>query len=139
MSIATRIKDCIDNHEKYVAIMAAMPDKELAKKLDLVHIQSQIAEQTKNTGSLELLEVWRTQIIEARILKAENNIPDAPNEIELAIRDIETVVATAEDREEIVVFSLLAGEGRVRSCYDLKESHAKVQQQQDNDSQLSLF
>lgn len=61
-----------------MVILAALPDKELIKKLDLVHIQSEIAEQTKNTGSLELLEVWRAQIIEARMLKAENNIPDAP-------------------------------------------------------------
>jgi len=30
MSIATHIKDCIDNHDEYVAILAALPDKELA-------------------------------------------------------------------------------------------------------------
>ncbi len=101
MSIATRIQNCIDNHDEYVAILAALPDKELIKKLDLVHIQSEIAEQTKNTGALELLEVWRTQIIEARILKAENNIPDAPNEIELAIADIETTLAKTEERQEV--------------------------------------
>src|ERR1035437_1840931 len=102
MSIATRIKDCLDNHEKYVAIMATLPDKELAKKLDLVHVQMEIAEKTKNTGSLELLEVWHHQIIEARIYKAENEIPDAPNEIELAIADIETFVAKSEERQEIL-------------------------------------
>ena len=101
MSIATRIQNCIDNHNEYVAILAALPDKKLIKKLDLVHIQSQIAEQTKNTGSLELLEVWRAQIIEARMLKVENNIPDAPNEIELAIADIETIVSKTEERQEV--------------------------------------
>ena len=36
MSIAILIKDCIDKNEKYVAIMATLTDKELAKKLDLV-------------------------------------------------------------------------------------------------------
>lgn len=102
MSITARIKDCIDNHEKYVAIMAALPDKELAKKLELVHIQSEIAEQTKNTASLELLEIWHHQIIEARIYKAENAIPDAPNEMELAIADIETFVSKTEERQEII-------------------------------------
>lgn len=91
MSITIRIKDCIDNYEKYVAMLAALPDKELAIKLDLLHIQSEIAYKTKNTGSLELLEIWRTQIIDARIYKMENNIPDAPNEIEEAIADIETL------------------------------------------------
>ncbi len=72
-------------------MLAALPDKELAIKLDLLHIQSEIAYKTKNTGSLELLEIWRTQIIDARIYKMENNIPDAPNEIEEAIADIETL------------------------------------------------
>lgn len=128
MSIASRIKDCIDNHERYVAIMAALPDKELVKKLDLVHIQSEIAEQTKNTASLELLEIWHHQIIEARIYKAENGIPDAPNEIELAIADIETFVGKTEEREEMLNdFS-----------NPVKTPRPKVQEQ-DNDSQLSLF
>jgi hypothetical protein len=127
MSIDTRIQNCIDNHDEYVAKMATMPDKELIKKLDLVHIQSQIAEQTKNIGSLELLEVWRTQIIEARILKAENNIPDALNEIEIAVADIETTVALAEERQEII---------------ESTQSYQKVYKskiKEDNQDQMSLF
>lgn len=128
MSIAIRIKECIDNHEKYVAIMATLPDKELTKKLELVHIQSAIAEKTKNTGSLELLEVWHHQIIEARIYKSENEIPDAPNEMELAIADIETVVSKTEERQEILSdFSVPE-----------KQSRPKVQRP-DSDIQLSLF
>ena len=74
MSISIRIKDCIDNNEKYVVIMASLPDKELAKKLSLVHIQMELAEKKRNTASLELLEIWHHQIIEARIYKAENKI-----------------------------------------------------------------
>ncbi len=135
MSISIRIKDCIDNHERYVAIMATLPDQELAKKLQLVHIQSELAEKTKNTGSLELLEVWHNQIIEARIYKAENEIPDAPNEIELAIADIETFVAKSEERQEIIhEFSNTA----YLPDNQIKQSRPKVQQQ-DTDSQLSLF
>lgn len=129
MSIALRIKDCIDNHERYVAIMAAMPDKELAKKLDLVHIQSEIAEKTNNAGSLDLLEIWHHQIIEARIYKAENEIPDAPNGIELAIADIETIVAKSEQRE-----------GALNELtQSVKQIRPKVQQKQDKETQLSLF
>jgi len=129
MSIAIRIKDCIDNHEEYVAIMATLPDKELAKKLELVHIQMEIADQKKNTASLELLEIWHHQIIEARIYKGENEIADAPNEIELAIADIETFVAKAEQRQDALT----------ESTQPVQQSRPKVQQQQDNDSQLSLF
>lgn len=129
MSITARIKDCIDNHEKYVAIMAALPDKELAKKLDLVHIQSEIAEQTNNTASLELLEIWHHQIIEARIYKAENSIPDAANEMELAIADIETFVGKTEERQEMLNDFISP----------VKSSRPKAQPQEDSDSQLSLF
>ena len=128
MSISIRIKDCIDNHEKYVAIMAALPDKELAKKLDLVHIQMKLAEQKKNTGSLELLEIWHHQIIEARIYKAENKIPDAPNEIELAIADIETFISKSEERQEVLSDLIIP----------VKKSVPQKEQRED-DNQLSLF
>jgi len=128
MSIAIRIKDCIDNHDKYVAIMATLPDKELAKKLYLVHIQSELAEKTKNTGSLELLEVWHQQIIEARIYKAENKIADVPNEIELTIADIEIIVVKSEQRHDVLN----------EMTQPTEKSHSEVEQQ-DNDSQLSLF
>ncbi|HVA97387.1 MAG TPA: hypothetical protein VNG53_00715 [Bacteroidia bacterium] len=125
---AVRIQDCIDNHDKYIAVMAALPDKELAKKLDLVHIQMELAEQTKNTDSLELLEVWHLQIIEARIYKAENNISDAPNEIELAIADIETFIAKAEERTEII-----------NEYNNAPKHHRTKAEEQNNDNQLSLF
>ena len=128
MSISIRIKDCIDNHEKYVAIMAALPDKELAKKLDLVHIQMKLAEQKKNTDSLELLEIWHHQIIEARIYKAENKIPDAPNEIELAIADIETFISKSEERQEVLSDLIIP----------VKKSVSQKEQRED-DNQLSLF
>ncbi|HRD40179.1 MAG TPA: hypothetical protein PLC65_16250 [Bacteroidia bacterium] len=124
---STRIKLAIDNWENYVAQMATMPDKELEKKLDLIHLQSEIAIQKKNEESIELLEIWRAQIIEARILKAENNIPDAPNEIELAIADIETTLAKAEERNEIID----------ELSQPLKSHKPKIQE--DNSSQMSLF
>ena len=128
MSISIRIKDCIDNHEKYVAIMASLPDKELAKKLSLVHIQMELAEQKKNTGALELLEIWHHQIIEARIFKAENKIPDAPNEIELAIADVETFANKSNDRHDVVR----------DTNTPVKKSITQLHEKDDN-SQLSFF
>lgn len=127
MSIANRIQLCIDNYQEYVEQLAAMPDKELAKKLDLVHIQMELAEQNKNEASIELLEVWRTQIIDARIYKIENSIPDATNEIELAVVDIETFVGKTEIREEAV--------NALTPSYRPK----KQQENQNNDEQLKLF
>ena len=129
MSISVRIKECIDNHDKYVELLATKSDKELAKRLNLVHIQMELADKAKNTGSLELLEIWCTQIIEARIYKAENNIADVPSEIELAIADMETFSAKAEERQEILN----------ESANPVEESEPKIQQSKDDDSQLSLF
>ena len=101
MSKHIRIQKAIDNAEANVNYLATLPDDILSEKLDTVHLQMELAEQKRNTNSLELLEVWRSQIIDARIYKAENNIPDTPNEIELAIADIETTVAKTEERQEI--------------------------------------
>jgi hypothetical protein len=123
-----RIQLALDNWDGYVAQLATLSDKELSKKLDIINIQAEIANQKNITSSSELLEIWWRQVVEARIYKAENNIPDVPNEIELTIADIETFVNKAEERQEIV------NEFNNSS----KQSRKKVEQQ-DNDSQLSLF
>ena len=130
MSIAIRIKDCIDNYDKYVEILATKSDKELAKRLNLVHIQMELADKAKNTGSLELLEIWRKQIIEARIYKAENNIADVPSEIELAIADMETFTAKAEERQEI----LNEASSAITANEEKEEKNSP-----DKPEQLSLF
>jgi hypothetical protein len=128
MSNNVRIKDCIDNHEKYVLMLAAMPDKKLIEKLDTIHLQMDIAAQKRNTASLELLEIWRAQTIEARTYKAENNVPDAPNEIELAIANIETFVAEPEKEKEVLNEYATTGKRR-----------AKPHNLPANDKQLSIF
>ena len=129
MSKEIRIKDCIANHEKYVLILAAMPDKKLVAKLETIHLQMALAEQKRDTAALELLEIWRAQTIEARTYKAENNIADAPNEIELAIANIETFIAETEKRTEIL--------NDYSNQVSPKSGKAKVQE--DKDKQLSLF
>lgn len=52
---------------------------------------------------MELLEVWRTQIIEACIYKAENNIADVSSEIELALADMEIVEVKTESRAQTFI------------------------------------
>ena len=100
MSKAARIQDCIDHHDEYILILASMPDSDLVEKLDTIHLQMALAEQQRDTEAIELLEAWRAQTIEARTYKAENNIPDAPDEIQEAIADIETYVAAPEAQPE---------------------------------------
>ncbi|MCC7050694.1 MAG: hypothetical protein IT239_02805 [Bacteroidia bacterium] len=128
MSIAIRIQKALENWDAYVAQLATMPDKKLIEKLEVINMQAVIVQEKNITFSSELLEIWWRQVVEARTYKAENNIPDAPNEIEIAIAGIETFVAKSEERQE--------------ALNDFKQpvqqSRSKVQQQ-DNDSQLSLF
>ena len=123
----TRIQLALDNWDAYIAQLAAMPDRELEKKLELIHLQSEIAVQKRMEESIELLEIWRRQVIEARIFKAENNIPDAPNEIELAIRDIQTVMAVSEERTE----SFTEEPEQIRA--------QKPKQKKEDKDQMSLF
>jgi hypothetical protein len=102
MSKAARIQHDKENAEANIELMATWPHKKLAERLELVNIQSEMAEKKKNKEAFDLLEVWRSQLIEARILKYENNIPDALDEIQEAIADIETVKARQEERKEII-------------------------------------
>ncbi|MBI2270135.1 MAG: hypothetical protein HYU69_07220 [Bacteroidetes bacterium] len=123
-----RIQKALENWDANVAILATMPDKRLSEKLDVINMQSAIAHKKKLTSSIELLEIWWRQVVDARIYKAENNIPDAPNEIELAIADIETVMVKSEERQEIYI-----------EAKPDQHSQPKPQIQSDDDSQLSLF
>lgn len=122
-----RLQLAIDNAQENILFLAGLPDKELSKRLDVVHIQSDLAIQNKNLDSLELLKVWRSQLIEARIYKAENNIADAPNEIELAIANIETIVVKAEERKDVL------------ENEPLYQKIHKPKIKEDNSDQMSLF
>ncbi|MEO6242171.1 MAG: hypothetical protein ABIQ40_12610 [Bacteroidia bacterium] len=121
----SRIQEALENAEENIAFLATLSDKKLVEKLDIIHLQSEIAIQKKQTTSIGLLEVWRTQVIEARIYKAENNIPDAPNKIEIAIADVETVVAKSEERIEILE--------------EMLPKSKKRKLIENDDDQLSLF
>ena len=124
-----RIREAINNRETNIAYLATLPDKKLAEKLEVIYLQSEIAVQKNQIAAFELLEVWRSQVIEARIYKAENNIPDVANKIELAIADIETFTAKTEERQEIM-------EENIRPSHP---SRIPKNILPDNDSQLELF
>ena len=98
-------------------------------QIGINHSQYAIAVKEKMEDMCELLNIMERIIIEARIYKEDNNIPDAPDEIELAIADIEIVAAKAEQRQDALT----------EFTQPAQPSRSKVQQQQDNDSQLSLF
>ncbi|MBX9850766.1 MAG: hypothetical protein K2X86_03305 [Cytophagaceae bacterium] len=91
-----RIQQLLKNAEANILFLASLSDKKLAEKLETIHLQSEIAEQKNIQHSIELLEIWRSQVIAARIYKAENEIPDAPDEIKISIADIETLAVRLE-------------------------------------------
>jgi hypothetical protein len=122
-----RIQQALDNWEDYVAQLTTMPDRELSKKLDVINMQAEIALKNNITSSIELLEIWWRQVVEARILKEENNIPDAPNEIEMAIADIETIVIKSAERREFI-----------EDPANHQVAH-KNKIKEDNSDQMSLF
>lgn len=135
MSSEIRIRQAKERAEEYVAYLATMPDKELEKKLDIIHKQSVIAEKEKNTSSLELLEIWRNQIIQARILKIENNIPDTPRAIDIALAEMEAQKEKSEQRQEIL------NEARTTViANEVKQSQEEEEKNSpDKPEQLSLF
>lgn len=134
MSYDHRIKLATEKWHEHVEFLATLPDKELVKRLEIISMQSAIAEKKKMTKAMELLEIWWRQVVDARIYKAEHNIPDTPSEIELAIADIETFTEKAEQRQE----TLKDFSNPTLPDKQVKQSPSKVQQQED-DSQLSLF
>jgi len=93
-----RIREALENAEKNIAYLATMPDKKLEEKLELIYIQSEIALQKKITSSIKLLEIWRSQVIAARIYKAENNIADVPTEIEEFMAEAEFMEKKSKER-----------------------------------------
>lgn len=129
MSKELQLRQALENAEANIAYLATLPDSVLAEKLDTIHLQTKLAEQKQNTPALELLEMWRSQVIQARIHKAENGIPDAPGEIEAAIADIETKIAITGEREQTLA----------ELAQPVQPSHAAKPQPQGNESQLKLF
>lgn len=125
-----RIKEANADHQINIAYLSSLSENDLSEKLDTVHLQMELAEKSGNTSSMEILELWRTQIIEARIYKAENDIPDQASEIDIAISDVETVVARSEER--IDALNEISIESR-------PEKTKRKYQEEANDDQLSLF
>jgi hypothetical protein len=100
MSKAAQLKEAMEQAEANVQLMAKWSQRDLAERLELIHTQLQLAEQKKDIAAFELLEVWRRQLIAARIFKDENKVSDELSEIQQAIADIEVMAEQTEQRQE---------------------------------------
>jgi hypothetical protein len=97
---AAQLKEAMEQAEANVQLMAKWSQRDLAERLELIHTQLQLAEQKKDIAAFELLEVWRRQLIAARIFKDENKVSDELSEIQQAIADIEVMAEQTEQRQE---------------------------------------
>lgn len=128
MTREERNKDYELNFEYYVTELMKFPDIKLSQKLETVRLQMELAAKITDPEVYQTLRWWEMHIIEARIRKME--LPeDVPyyDEIEEAIKDIETIIVKGEERKEII------------EAFAYPEKSHKPKIQEDNSSQMSLF
>ena len=122
-----KIQEAIDNAAEWIEVLATKPDSDLERRLGINELLYQQAYKNNQADVCELMELMRRIIIEARIYKDENNIATLPNEMELAIADIEHVIVKTEQRREVLNESEI----------NFKSRKPKIKEE-DND-QMSLF
>lgn len=66
-----KIKDLLDNEEKYIKELMTMSDKVLDRKLYIVRQQMQIALEQKLFNEVDVLYLFQNMIIKARVKKNE--------------------------------------------------------------------
>ncbi|MGP8214990.1 MAG: hypothetical protein ACLQQ4_05455 [Bacteroidia bacterium] len=150
--IEIQIKQALENSEEWIKFYATESEKKLIKRLRINRLQYAIAEKDNDERTGELLNIMERIIIEARIYKDENNIPDTPSEIELALAESEMMLEKEGERNETLrpMKQVQARQAQGDKTEEQKEilnvsihsvidSGPKAEPQNDADSQLSLF
>jgi hypothetical protein len=71
-----KVRDLLDNYDNYMEQLIAMPDKVLEKKVHLARIQMQMALEQQKFVEVDVLHLFWTMIIEARVKRMEMGIED---------------------------------------------------------------
>lgn len=71
-----KVRDLLDNYDNYMQQLIAMPDKVLEKKVNLARIQMQMALEQKKFVEVDVLYLFWTMIVEARVKRMEMGIED---------------------------------------------------------------
>jgi hypothetical protein len=142
--IKDQIKHALENQEELIKVFAAEPEKKLADRLHIIHLQSVICENEKDEETAGFLEIMRRIVIEARLYKWENNIADEVDET-LAELKIVNTIDYQQNREQIEL-AQEKHEHRKKLLAKLAKSEIKSQigEQQtepkkDSSVQLGLF
>jgi hypothetical protein len=97
--IKNQISHALENQEELIKVFAAEPEKKLAGRLHIIHLQSIICENEKDEETAEFLSIMRRIIIEARLYKWDNNIPD---EVDETLVEIELAQEKHEHRKKLL-------------------------------------
>ena len=78
-----KVRDLLDNFDNYMEQLIAMPDKVLKKKVRLARMQMQMALEQQKFVEVDVLHLFWTMIIEARVKRQEMGREDEeePKEI----------------------------------------------------------
>jgi len=87
--IKDEIKHALENQQELIKMFAAETEQKLTERLTIINLQSVICEQEKDILTAEFLEIMRRIIIEARLYKWDNNIPDELNKMEQALAEMD--------------------------------------------------
>jgi len=125
-----KIKDLIDNEEKYIEELKAMPDKVLAQKLETVRIQKQWAYEQEKWVEFKVLCMFEDMIITARILRQEEN----PNS-----KEYDEPVAKPKKKKKIKEKKKLKNDEQTIENIPESDSQNSLRNKNDDSIQLSLF
>lgn len=129
--IKDQISHALKNQEELIKVFAAEPEKKLAGRLHIIHLQSIISQNEKDEETAEFLSIMRRIIIEARLYKWENNIADEVDEISQSLAESGLAQEKQEHRKKVLAkFTNL-------TISEPKEN--KIENKNDNSVQLGLF
>lgn len=122
-----KIQEAIENANSWIEVLAKKTDNDLERRLGINELLYHEAFKNKQADVCELMEIMGRIIVEARIHKAENNIPSEPSDMELAIAEANRNYVKAEERQEVI-----------EEAHTSQRAH-KPKIKEDNSDQMSLF
>jgi hypothetical protein len=128
--IQKKIHKTIAEAEANIAQMVSMHDKKLSANLDIVRQQMEMAFKANKESSVELMQLWEQQIIEARVIKF-----DAAQLEELKYDAHKNIITLAQNNTEIQLKVMLkkitafSKQANSNQCPNLVLLYAEQQEQ----------
>lgn len=130
--IKDQISHALANQEELIRMFASEPEDKLSDRLHVIYLQSVICEQEKDVLTSEFLAIMRRIIMEARLYKWDNNIPDELDEMSEAIAEMELAKRKYEHRKKLL-------DKLSKPVITIEPGAGKKEPKIDNNVQLGLF